>query len=58
MENNNVFIEKYISKQRKKEGCSCNLYVLQGTKNSHLFDKNCTPENVKCHVNKVDLDES
>ena len=34
------------------------LQVLQETKNSHLFDKSCTQENVKCDMNKVDLDES
>ena len=58
MENNYGFIKKYISKHREQKGCSCNLSVLQETRNSHLFDKSCTQENVKCHMNKVDLDES
>ena len=30
---------------------------MQETKNSHLFDKSCSQKNVKCHMNKVDLDE-
>ena len=26
------------------------IFILQGTKNSNLFDKNCTQENVKCYI--------
>ena len=26
------------------------IFLLQETKNSNLFDKNCTQENVKCHI--------
>ena len=38
-------------KTEQKEGCSCS-FILQVnlTKNSNLFDKNCTEENVKCHI--------
>ena len=26
------------------------IFLLQETKNSNLFDKSCTQENVKCHI--------
>ena len=48
MENKYVFIKKYVSKH----------IALQETKNSHVFDKSGAQENLKCHMNKVDLDES
>ena len=38
MENNYVFIKKYISKYREKEGCSCNLYIVRN-EDSKLFYK-------------------
>ena len=38
LDNNYVFIKKYISKHRA--GCSCNLYIA----------RNCTQENVRCHI--------
>ena len=36
------------------------IFILQKTKNSNLFDKNCTQENsnVIFNMKKVDLDES
>ena len=40
MENNKAFIKKYISKHRAKH------FILQETKESNLFDKSCTKENV------------
>ena len=57
MENNYVFIKKYIKTQSKKKDVLV-IFVLQETKNSNLFDKNCTQENMKCHMKKVDLDKS
>ena len=48
MENNQVLIKKYISKHRAKS------FILQETKDSNLFDKNCTQENVKCHIQHED----
>ena len=26
------------------------IFVLQETKNSNLFEKNCTEDNVACHI--------
>ena len=26
------------------------VFILQETKDSNLFDKNCSQENVKCHI--------
>ena len=51
MKSNYFFVEKYISKHRAIRS-SCNLCItaLQETKNSNLFDKKCTQENVKCHI--------
>ena len=51
MENNKVFIKKYISKQRaKRRTFLLVIIILQDTKNCNLFDKNCTQENVKCQI--------
>ena len=51
MEKNYVFIKKYISKtQSKKEDVRVIFILLQEMKNSNLFDKICTQENVKCHI--------
>ena len=61
MENNQVFIKKYISKHRAKRKRSKDfpvIFSVQETKNSNLFYKNCTQENGKCHMKKADLDES
>ena len=41
------FYKKVISKHSAR--CCCNPYIAR-TKNSNLFDKNCTPENVKYHI--------
>ena len=43
-------MKKYISKHRAKENEVLAIFILQETKNSNLFDKNCTHENVKCHI--------
>ena len=51
------FYKKVHQNTEQKEGCSL-IFVLQETKNSNLFDKNCTQENMKCHMKKVDLDKS
>ena len=51
------FYEKIqVKTQSKKKDVLVN-FILQETKNSNLFDKNCTQENVKCHAKTVDLDE-
>ena len=39
-----------LSKHRVKS------FMLQKTKNSNIFDKNCTQENVTCHIQHEDLD--
>ena len=54
MKKNNYFFTYQNTEQQ--EACSCNLCIiarnniLEETKNSNLFDKKCTQENVKCHV--------
>ena len=49
MENNEDFIKKDISKQSKKNDVLI-IFTLQETKNSNLFDKKCTQENVKFNI--------
>ena len=58
MENNLVFIKKYISKQRKRKEVLV-IFIVQENNNSNLLDKTFTQENVKCHIhyNKVESDE-
>ena len=34
----------------KKKDILAVFILLQETKSSNLFDKNCTQENIKCHV--------
>ena len=46
MENNQVFIKKYISKGNIGQM----FFILQEAKNSNLLDKNCAQEDVKCHI--------
>ena len=41
--------KKHIKTPSKKKNVLCNFMLLQETKNSNLFDKNWTQENVKCH---------
>ena len=49
MENNYFFIKKlHIKTQAKKKDVLVIFILLQETKNSNLFDKNCTQENIKC----------
>ena len=40
MENNKVFVKRYISKHRAKH------FILQETEESNLLGKSCTKENV------------
>ena len=51
MENNKVLIKKitYQNTQSKKKDVRV-IFVSQETKNSNLFDKNRTQDNVKCHI--------
>ena len=49
------FYKKVHLKTQQKEGC---FVISKYCKHCHLFDKSCTQENVKCHMNKVNLDES
>ena len=62
MESNYLFQKKVqIKRQSKNKDVLVMFILLLETKNSDLFDKNCTRENVKCHIHitkKVDLDES
>ena len=50
MENNQVFIKKEYIKTQSKEKDVPVIFILQETKNSNLFDKSYTQENVKCHI--------
>ena len=61
MKNNYFFIKKvHIEAQSTKKDVHVIFIILQETKNSNLFDKNCTQENIKCHIQMkiVDFDES
>ena len=50
MENSYFFYKKvHIKTQSKKKDVFVILVLLQETKNSNLFDKDYTQENVKCH---------
>ena len=40
----------HIKTQSNKKDVFVIFILLQETKNSSLFDKNCTQENVKCHI--------
>ena len=40
---------QYIKTQSKKKDVLV-IFILQETKNSRLFDKNHSQENVKCHI--------
>ena len=39
-----------IKRQSKNKDVLVMFILLLETKNSDLFDKNCTRENVKCHI--------
>ena len=59
MKNSQVFIKKYVSKHREKEGCSCNLYIARNKDNKN-FNKHLTKTVLKMTSNaikKLDLDE-
>ena len=63
MENNYFFKKTYIKTQRKKKNVLV-IILFQETKNSNLYNKNCT-QNVKTrtsnaifNMKKIDLDES
>ena len=44
------FLNKiYIKTRSKMKDLSCDLYIGRN-ENANLFDKNCTQENVKCHI--------
>ena len=60
MENNWVFIKKYIPKHAEHKKKFLVIFVLQETKNSNLLDKNRTQEMSSAIFNmkKVDLDKS
>ena len=46
-----LFYKKvHMKTQSNKKSCNLCITVLQETKNSNLFDKKCTQENVKCHI--------
>ena len=49
MENNYFYLKSNIKIQSKKNVLA-NFTLLQETKNSNLFDKNCTQESVKRHI--------
>ena len=44
------FYEKIHIKTQSKKNEVLAIFTLQETKNSNLFDKNCTHENVKRHI--------
>ena len=52
MENNYFFLTKYISNQNteQKKNVLAIFILMQETKNSNLFAKNCTQENIKWHI--------
>ena len=51
MENNIFLIKKvHIKTQSEKKDVLVIFILLQERKNSYLFDKNCTQENIKCHI--------
>ena len=44
------FYKKIHIKTLSKKKDVLVIFISQETKNSNLFDKNCTQENVKCHI--------
>ena len=45
-----LFCKKAHIKTQGKNKDVQNLYIIVRTKNSNLFDKNCTQETVKLHI--------
>ena len=51
VESNYFFYKKvHIKIQSNKENVLAIFVLLQEKKNSNLFEKKCTQENVKCHI--------
>ena len=49
------FYKRVHIKTRSKKKDVLVIFILsQETKNSNLFDKNCTQENVKCHIENAE----
>ena len=44
-----VFYKVHVKTQSKKKDVLV-ILLLQETKNSNLFEENCTQKNVKCHI--------
>ena len=44
------FYEKVHIKTQSKKDVLVVIFILQETKNSNLFDKKCTQDNVRCHI--------
>ena len=44
------FYKKVNIKTQSKKKDVLVIFILQETKNSNLFNKNCTQENAKCHI--------
>ena len=53
MKNIRFFKKVHIKTQSKKKDFFL-IFIFQETKDSNLFDKNCTQENVKCHIQHED----
>ena len=53
MENIRFLKKVHIKTQSKKKDVFL-IFIFQETKDSNLFDKNCTQENVKCHIQHED----
>ena len=53
MKNIRFFKKVHIKTQSKKKDVFL-IFIFQETKDSNLFDKNCTQENVKCHIQHED----
>ena len=44
------YMKKVCIKTQSKKKYVLVIFILQETKNSNLFDKNCTQENAKCSI--------
>ena len=53
IENHYAFIKSTMKTQSNINDIFV-IFVLQKKKNSSLFDKNCTQENVKCYIQHED----
>ena len=50
MEKNCFFLKKTTYQNTEQKEGFLVSFILQETKNFNLFDKNCTQENIKCHI--------